>query len=135
MTKVRTLANNFIKDARKLFPKDGWIFCPYDIHKNVVVLEIHVYFIFNHKMPWGLGGIFTPISSPMKSLTGENFLWFFLTYMYEEISYRLFSSVSVSLICSMWEKVSHLLFHIPSHFIYKWDSSFSFCLKWDILLH
>jgi hypothetical protein len=34
MTKVRTFANGF-KDARKLFPKDGWIFCSHYIHKNL----------------------------------------------------------------------------------------------------
>jgi hypothetical protein len=35
LPKVRTFVSHLLKDARKLFPWDGWIFCPYEIHQKL----------------------------------------------------------------------------------------------------
>jgi hypothetical protein len=40
LPKVGTFDTNFLKDARKLFPWDGWIFCPYVIYQKV-----HLYWL------------------------------------------------------------------------------------------
>jgi hypothetical protein len=44
-----------------------------NLPKGTPVLVV-VYLTLKHKTPWNFGGVFTPISSPMKNPTGEKIL-------------------------------------------------------------
>jgi hypothetical protein len=40
LPKSRTFDSHLLKDAHKLFPIDGWIFCPYEIYQ-----KLHLYWL------------------------------------------------------------------------------------------